>query len=50
MIVKAWFIVAVMSGVYTDGTKDIFIFQNPKDHGHIHNVATCQKFYRGSSF
>ena len=25
MIVKAWFIVAVMSGVYTDGTKDIFI-------------------------
>ena len=44
MIVKAWFIVAVMSGVYTDGTKDIFIFQNPKDHGHFHNVATCQKF------
>ena len=25
MITKAWFIVAVMSGVYTDGTKDIFI-------------------------
>ena len=44
MIVKAWFIVAVMSGVYTDGTKDIFIFQNPPDHGHFHNVATCQKF------
>ena len=44
MIVKAWFIIAVMSGVYTDGTKDIFIFQNPPDHGHFHNIATCQKF------
>ena len=44
MIVKAWFIIAVMSGVYTDGTKDIFIFNNPLDHGHFHNVATCQKF------
>jgi len=44
MIVKAWFIVAVMSGVYTDGTKDIFIFQHPEDHGHFHNAAMCQKF------
>ena len=33
MITKAWFIVAVMSGVYTDGTKDIFIFNNPLEHG-----------------
>ena len=44
MIVKAWFIVAIMSGVYTDGTKDIFIFQHPEDHGHFHNAAMCQKF------
>ena len=44
MIVKAWFIVAVMSGVYTDGTKDIFIFQNPPDHGHFHSSVMCQKF------
>ena len=44
MITKAWFIVAVMSGVYTDGTKDIFIFQHPVDHGHFHNVGMCQKF------
>ena len=44
MIVKAWFIIAVMSGVYTDGTKDIFIFQHPVDHGHFHNVGMCQKF------
>jgi len=44
MIVKAWFIVAIMSGVYTDGTKDIFIFQHPEDHGHFHNATICQKF------
>ena len=44
MIVKAWFIVAIMSGVYTDGTKDIFIFQHPEDHGHFHNASTCQSF------
>ena len=44
MIVKAWFIVAVMSGVYTDGTKDIFIFKNPLEHGHFHSSAMCQKF------
>ena len=43
-MIKAWFIVAVMSGVYSAGTKDIFIFQHPKDHGHFHNVATCQKY------
>ena len=44
MITKAWFIVAIMSGVYTDGTKDIFIFQHPVDHGHFHSSAMCQKF------
>ena len=44
MITKAWFIVAVMSGVYTDGTKDIFIFQNPLEHGHFHSANMCQKF------
>ena len=44
MIVKAWFIVAVMSGVYTDGTKDIFIFQHPVEHGHFHSSNMRQKF------
>ena len=44
MIVKAWFIVAVMSGVYIDGTKDIFIFNNPLEHGHFHSSTMCQKF------
>ena len=43
MITKAWFIVAVMSGVYTDGTKDIFIFQNPLEHRHFHSSTMCQK-------
>ena len=44
MIVKAWFIVAVMSGGYTDGTKDIFIFQHPAYHGHFHSSNMRQKF------
>ena len=44
MIVKAWFIVAVMSGVFSDGTKDVFIFQHPSDHGHFHTSATCYKY------
>ena len=44
MITKAWFIVAVMSGVYTDGTKDVFIFNNPQDHGHFHSSVMCQRF------
>jgi hypothetical protein len=44
VITKAWFIVAVMTGVYTDGTKDIFIFQHPLEHGHFHSSNMCQKF------
>ena len=40
-MIKAWFIVAVMTGVYSDGTKDIFIFQHPLDHGHFHTSAMC---------
>jgi len=43
-MVKAWFIVAIMSGVYTDGTKDIFIFKHPVDHGHFHNAYMCNNF------
>ena len=49
-MVKAWFIVAIMSGVYADGTKDIFIFEHPKDHGHFHSSATCQKFVGDNPF
>ena len=43
MIVEAWFAVAVMLGVHENGMQDILIFKQP-DHGHFHNVATCQKF------
>ena len=43
-MIKAWFIVAVMTGVYSDGTKDIFIFQHPLEHGHFHSSTMCQKF------
>tara|TARA_X000001382_G_scaffold54064_1_gene36858 strand:- start:160 stop:432 length:273 start_codon:yes stop_codon:yes gene_type:complete len=50
MITKAWFIVAVISGVYTDGTKDIFIFEHPKQHGHFHSSAMCQKFIGDNPF
>ena len=43
-MIKAWFIVAVMTGVYSYGTKDIFIFQHPLEHGHFHSSTMCQKF------
>ena len=49
-MVKAWFIVAVMTGVYSDGTKDVFIFQHPVDHGHFHNSATCYKYIGDNPF
>jgi len=49
-MVKAWFIVAVMTGVYSDGTKDVFIFQHPSDHGHFHNSYTCQKYIGDNPF
>jgi hypothetical protein len=49
-MVKAWFIVAIMSGVYADGTKDVFIFEHPQDHGHFHSSATCVKFVGDNPF
>ena len=50
MITQAWFIVAIMSGMYADGTKDVFIFQHPKDHGHFHSSVMCQKFVGDNPF
>ena len=50
MIKEAWFIVAIMSGVYEDGTKDVFIFQHPLDHGHFHSANMCQKFIGDNPF
>ena len=39
-----------MSGVYADGTKDVFIFQEPKDHGHFHSSTYLYKFVRNNPF
>ena len=49
-MVKAWFIVAIMTGVYSDGTKDIYIFQQPSDHGHFHTSVMCQKYIGDNPF
>ena len=48
MIKEAWFIVAIMSGVYEDGTKDVFIFQEPKEHGHFHSSTDCRDHVRNN--
>ena len=48
MIKEAWFIVAIMSGVYEDGTKDVFIFQEPQEHGHFHSSTDCRDHVRNN--
>ena len=48
MIKEAWFIVAIMSGVYEDGTKDVFIFQEPQEHGHFHSSTDCRDQVRNN--
>ena len=45
-MVEGWFIVAIMAGIYSDGTKDIFIFQEPKEHGHFHSSVECREYVR----
>jgi hypothetical protein len=45
-MVEGWFIVAIMAGIYSDGTKDVFIFQEPKEHGHFHSSVECREFVR----
>ena len=44
MIAETWFAVAIMLGVHADGTQDVFIFQQPEEHGHFHSSTMCQKF------
>ena len=46
MIVETWFIVAVMLGVHSDGTQDVYIFEKPKEHGHFHSSMECRDFVR----
>mgnify|MGYP003311226878 FL=1 len=48
MIKEAWFIVAIMSGVNEDGTKDVFIFQEPQEHGHFHSSTDCRDHVRNN--
>ncbi len=45
-MVEAWFIVAVMLGVHSDGTQDVYIFEKPKKHGHFHSSVECRDFVR----
>ena len=46
MIIETWFIVAVMLGVHSDGTQDVYIFEKPKEHGHFHSSVECRDFVR----
>jgi hypothetical protein len=43
--VKLWFIVAVMLGVYSDGTQDVYIFEQPKQ-GNLYSAGECKSFVR----
>ena len=45
-MVEAWFIVAVMLGVHSDVTQDVYIFEKPKKHGHFHSSVECRDFVR----
>ena len=47
-MVEGWFIVAIMAGLYADGTKDVFIFKYPEEHGHFHSSAECRKFVKNN--
>ena len=44
MIAEAWFAVAVMLGIHSDGTQDVYIFQQPEEHGHFHSAVECTTF------
>ena len=46
MIAETWFAVAIMLGVHSDGTQDVFIFEQPKEHGHFHSSVECRNYVR----
>ena len=46
MIVETWFAVAIMLGVHSDGTQDVYIFQKPEEHGHFHSSTQCRDYVR----
>ena len=45
-MIETWFIVAIMLGVHSDGTQDVYIFEQPKEHGHFHSSMECRDFVR----
>ena len=45
-MIETWFIVAIMLGVHSDGTQDVYIFEKPKEHGHFHSSMECRDFVR----
>ena len=45
-MLETWFIVAIMLGVHSDGTQDVFVFQQPKEHGHFHSSVECRDYVR----
>ena len=46
MIAESWFAVAIMLGVHSDGTKDVYIFQEPQEHGHFHSSLECTDYVK----
>ena len=46
MIAETWFAVAVMLGVHADGTQDVYIFQQPEEHGHFHSARQCKDYVK----
>ena len=46
MIAETWFAVAIMLGVHADGTQDVFIFQQPEEHGHFHSAMQCKDYVK----
>ena len=49
MIAETWFAVAIMLGVHSDGTQDVFIFQQPEEHGHFHSSTECKQYVQDNS-
>ena len=45
-MIETWFAVAIMLGVHSDGTQDVFVFEQPKEHGHFHSSVECRDYLR----
>ena len=46
MITKAWFIVAMMAGEYSDGSKDIYILNEPVKPGYFLSRKDCRNYIK----